>query len=206
MATSLIIIFSTVILGIAFILVVAHVLQRKLVERRFSTVPIQSYEAPRYPSPNDELLRQIEMIEPSQDFQIEYKPCLVTLLDGRRLDCVYVLPEQPYFTYWGVWPEDDRGKYSIRIQDVSKIEESPSRLPPQIANELYQTGESGMGYYRFTLIFNDNSQQEYITGNAVDFVPLPAGKTKTDISKVLPGVGSDKNYSEGLKYFWCLHS
>ena len=177
-----------------------------MVDRRFSPKRTQSGQAPRYPKLRDELLRQLEMIEPSKDSGIEYRPSLVTLLDGRRVDCVYVVDEQSYFKPWGVWPEDDRGKLSIRIQDVAKIEESPSRLPPKIANELYQAGESGMGYCRFTLVFSDESEQVYITGNAVDFVPLPAGKSRSDIVRVLPHTGTGKNYCQGLKYYWCLYS
>jgi hypothetical protein len=153
------------------------------------------------------LYEQLLQVEPSRDWGIEYKPCLVTLKDGRKLDCVYVVPEQPYIKIWGVFPEDDSGKESVQIEDVSEIEESPSRLPAKIANKIYDAGESGMGYCVFTLIFNDGSTQAYITGNAVDFVPLPAGKAARDIEDVLTQEGRQaKNQGHGLKYYWCIYS
>ncbi|MEK6754100.1 MAG: hypothetical protein AABZ00_17715 [Chloroflexota bacterium] len=203
MATSLLIIFSTIFLGFVLILVIAYVLQHTLVGRFWA--PVKQISAPSYPKPNDELLQQLEMIESSQDSGIDYKPCIVTLLDGRKIDCVYVVSTQPYLKHWGVLPENDKGKHFLRIQDIVKIEESPSRLPPKIANELYQAGESGMGYCRFTLVFSDNTEQEYVTGNAIDFVQLPAGKSNSDVIKVLPHTGSGKNYAQGLKYYWCLY-
>ena len=205
MATSLLIIFSTIVLGIAFILVIAYILQRVLVIHRFSHPLPQTQEVPSYPKLSDELLSQLEAIEPSQDFETNYKPCIITLLNGRKVDCVYVIPAQPYLKLWGVLPENDKSKKFVRIQDVAKIEESPSRLPSKIANEIYKAGESGMGYCRFTLFFNDNTEQEYITGNAIDFVPLPAGKSKSDIISVSPHTGSGKNYVHGLEYYWCLY-
>src|SRR5687767_7604316 len=131
------------------------------------------------------LYEQLLQVEPSRDWDIEYRPCLVTLKDGQKIDCVYIVPEHPYIKIWGVFPEDDSGKESVLIGDVSEIEESPSRLPAKIANKIYDAGESGMGYCVFTLVFNDSSTQAYITGNAIDFFPLPEGKSAKDIEDVL---------------------
>jgi hypothetical protein len=153
------------------------------------------------------LYSQLLLVEPSRNWGIEYRPCLVNLQDGRKIDCVYVVPEQQYIHHWGVWPEDDPGKQSLRIEDVSEIEESPSRLPAAIANKLYEEGESGMGYCIFTLVFTDGSTQAYITGNAVDFVPLPAGKEARDIKKVIPHEGRNvENQMQVLDYYWCIYS
>jgi hypothetical protein len=115
--------------------------------------------------------------------------------------------EQPYIKHWGAFPEDDSGKQSVQIEDVSEIEESPSRLPAKIANKIYEAGESGMGYCVFTLVFSDDSTQAYITGNAVDFVPLPTSKVTEDIEDVLPHEGRQaENQMRGLRYYWCIYS
>jgi hypothetical protein len=111
---------------------------------------------------------------------------------------------QSYIDVWGVWPEDDRGKHHIRIEDVVSISESPLRLPVRFANELYRAGESGMGYCLFTLVFSDGSKQAYVSGNAVDFVHLPAGRTNADISAVLPHEGRNVPQKQGPEYFWSL--
>ena len=77
-------------------------------------------------------------------------PCRVTLEDGRIFDTVYIQPEMPYLRSWGVYPEDDRGKRFVKIEDVVKVEDSATRLPARFANQIYDHGESGMGYTIFT--------------------------------------------------------
>jgi hypothetical protein len=153
------------------------------------------------------LYKQLLQVVPTGDSGIEYRPCLVTLKDGRKVDCVYVVLEQPYIKQWGVFPENDSHKQSVQIEDVSEIKESLSRLPPVIANKIYKAGESGMGYCVFTIVFSDGSLQAYVTGNAVDFVPLPAHKVAKDIVDVHPHEGRQaENQMNGLGYYWCLYS
>ncbi len=156
---------------------------------------------------SENLYIQLSRVEPSHDWAIEYRPCLVTLKDGRKLDCVYVVPEEPYINLWGVFPEDDSGKNSVEIENVSEITDSPSKLPAKIANKIYEAGESGMGYCVFTLVFTDCSTQAYVTGNAVDFVPLPSDKFAGDILDVIPHEGRRaKSQWHGLEYYWCIYS
>lgn len=195
-----------ILAAIAFIVIVAHFLQRLLVDRHWSKNHAPSLEFPPYPELSNELLSQLEEIESSHVAGIDYKPCSVKFQDGRELDCVYFMSAQQYFTHWGLPPEKARGKQFLQIQDIVKINESPSRLPTDIANKIYQAGESRMGSYHFTLIFSDGSEQEYMTGDAVDFVPYPAGKSNTDIVKVTSGFGSGEDVKQGLKYFWCLYN
>ena len=107
---------------------------------------------------------------------------------------------------WGVYPDQDGGKLEARVEDVTSIRQSPSRLPPQFANKLYKAGESGMGYCVFTLLFSDQSRQAYLTGNAVDFLEYPEDKTPSDVVAVLPHVGLDEEHLQSWLYYWCLHS
>jgi len=109
-------------------------------------------------------------IEPSKDRDLLCYPCRVTLRTGPTLDTVYIEPELPYLRAWGIHPEDDRAKQSIRIENVMKVEDSPTRLPARFANEIYRHRESGMGYTVFAVIFADGSRPACITGNAVDFI------------------------------------
>jgi hypothetical protein len=138
---------------------------------------------------------------------MEYRPCLVTLHDGRKVDCVYVVADEPYLTYWGIAPEQDPGKRWISISDVADLVESPSRLPAEFADQIYDGGECGMGYYVFRIDFLDGTSQVYGTGDAVDFIPLPDGKTAADIESVHPHEGrDDPEIVAGLDYYWCIYS
>jgi hypothetical protein len=135
-----------------------------------------------------------------------YFPCRVTLSDGRILDTVYIEPEMPYLRWWGVFPEDDRGKRFVKIEDVVKVEETPTRLPARFANQVYDHGESGMGYTIFTVVFSDGEQQAYGTGNAVDFIRYPNGKGPTDVVAVLPHEGRNAQPVTAPDWYWCLYS
>ena len=122
----------------------------------------------------------LDLVAPSGSPEdILYHPCLVTLKDGRVIDRVYVQEAQTYIQSWGVWPEQGSGKWSLPIEAVAMIESSPTRLPARIATEIYKSGESGMGFNIFTLIFADGQRQAYSFGNAVDFVIYPRGKART---------------------------
>jgi hypothetical protein len=118
--------------------------------------------------------------------------------------CVYVVADGLYIKYWGVYPEQDRHKSYIYVSDVEAFAESPRRLPAQFANKLYASGESGMGYTIFTVVFSDGSRQAYGTGNAVDFIRYPKGPS--DVSDVLPHEGRKANPVPAPKYYWCLFS
>jgi hypothetical protein len=135
-----------------------------------------------------------------------YYPCRVTLKNGMIIDTVYIEPEQPYLRSWGVYPEDDRGKMSVRIEEVLKVEDSPRRLPAHFANEIYRGGESGMGYTIFTVVFSDGQRQAYGTGNAVDFIRYPEGKGPHDVVAVEPHVGRGANPVSSPEWYWCLYS
>ena len=157
----------------------------------------------RYPSLPPELARQLSVVEATDGI---YRPCIVTLHDGSMQDRVYLAEAQPWFRYWGVWPEDDDGKLSIDIRAVAAIAESPSRLPPQAANALYAAGESGMSYTIFTVEFADGSSVPIVTGNAIDFIDYPPGQSKDTVVKVLPHVGRDApKIRRAPHYHWCLY-
>jgi hypothetical protein len=110
----------------------------------------------------------LDAITPSVDGDLKYYPCLVRFSDGTEVDRVYVVSEAPYIKHWGVYPGQDRHKVEILVSDVASLTESPSRLPPQFANQLYKAGESGMGYTIFTVVFSDGSRQAYLTRTALN--------------------------------------
>jgi hypothetical protein len=143
----------------------------------------------RYSALPDHVREALGGIVPSGDDELWYFPCRVTLRDGRIFDTVYIEPEMPYLRWWGVYPEDDRGKRFVKIEDVVKVEDSPTRLPARFANQIYDHGESGMGYTIFTIVFSDGERQACITGKVVDFIRYPNGKGPNDVSSVLPHEG-----------------
>jgi hypothetical protein len=156
-----------------------------------------------YPGLSSELQRQLIAIPKATGF--DAVPCKVTLDDGSQLERVYIQDAQSYIDKWGIWPEDDKAKRSLDVTRIVAIGESAQRLPVDIASRLYEAGESGMGYCVFTLIFRDGSQRTYVTGNAVDFVQLPAGMSHRDIIDVRPHTGDRDGASAGLDYYWCLY-
>ena len=105
-----------------------------------------------------------------------------------------------------MYPENDRGKMSIKIEDVLRVEDSPTRLPAPFANEIYNQGESGMGYTIFTVLFSDGERQACITGNAVDFIRYPDGKRPEDMIAVLPHEGRNAQPVGAPHWYWCLYS
>ena len=126
--------------------------------------------------------------------------------DGTVVGCVYVVPEGPYIKKWGVYPQQDRGKSYISLSDVDALAESPRRLPARFANQLYRSGESGMGYTIFTVVFADGFRQAYVTGGAVDFIRYPEGKGQSDVIDVVPGEGRSAEPVSCPEYYWCLFS
>jgi hypothetical protein len=161
-------------------------------------------ERPHIPQLPDKLRDDLGAITPSRDGDLTYWPCAARMKNGTVLVCVYVVPEGPYIKHWGVYPQQDRGKNYISLADVDALAESPRRLPPQFANKLYKSGESGMGYTIFTVVFADGTRQAYGTCNAVDFVRYPEGKTQNDVVEVLPHEGRAAEPISNPQYYWCL--
>lgn len=146
-------------------------------------------------------------IEPSYDRGLEYYPCSVVLKDGTRLDTVYLVAEKPYLVLWRAYPEDGEGQHSIDIADIAEVKESSARLPAKFANEIYQRGESGMGYTIFAVVFTDGTLQSCVTGNAVDFIRYPEGKGPEDVLAVMPHEGrDDPEVVSAPEWHWCLYS
>ena len=150
------------------------------------------------------LATQLHAIEPTHDGMIEYFPCMVQLANGEEHDCVYIVDAKSYIRIWGVWPDEDSGKRSLAIQDVTQIRPSPSRLPVRFAREMYAVGESGMGYCAFTLRFADGVDQPYTTGNLVDFLEMPPGKSVRDVVSLIPHKGRGEATLGSQPYHWCL--
>ena len=163
-------------------------------KRRYKPIPRHLYE---------ELVR----IAPSENCGLKYYPCRVTLTDGQCIDRVYVVEQEPYIKVWGVYPEDDRAKSSVLIEGVADLEESPSRLPPDLANKRYEGGESGMGYTTFTVVFSDGTRQSFLAGNAIDFISFPKGKSQADIVDIIPYGSRDfARLEHPPGYSWCIYS
>lgn len=164
-----------------------------------------------YPSLSPELRQQLERVKPSSDGVAAYHPCRVRLASGELRDFVYVVDADVYIRAWGLWPEDDDAKTAVALADVVAVEESLHRLPVDLANKLYEWGESGMGYTLFTVVLRDGRRLPRVTGNAVDFPALPEGVTTHDIIDVLREgreVFTDRapQPDEGTApYAWCLY-
>ena len=159
----------------------------------------------KYPPLSEQVRAELGRVPPVSDGMMKYHPCKVRLKDGRWQDFVYAVDADDYIRVWGVWPDQDNGKREVRIEDVEEIAESPSRLPPVFAQRLYEAGESGMGYMLFELSYRDGSRSAHLSGNAVDFIRLPDGKTPEDIVSVHPHAGREAaDRLSAQEYYWCI--
>jgi hypothetical protein len=149
------------------------------------------------------LLAQLLTVRPSVSDGLEYRPCLLRMLDGTEVDKVYVVEVDSFERHWG-----DEPRPLVPLQEVSSILESPSRIDPSLANKLYAGGESGMGYYAFQVLLMDGRLIDCLTGGAVDFLDLPSGVNPTMVKDVFPNSGIAKINVAGRisnsDYAWCL--
>ena len=139
-------------------------------------------------------------ILPSRDENKAYYPCKVVLHNGTVHERVYLIDAVDYARSWGHNP----GRSTLTASEIAAVEESPERLPPVFADQLYAAGESGMGFCMFTVRFRDGTQQAYVTGNAIDFLQLPNGRTAGDVVAVLAHTGRESQSALAeLPYEWC---
>jgi hypothetical protein len=151
---------------------------------------------------------QLQEIEPVQIESRKHYPCRVVLRNSDVIDNVYVVEASDYLYCWSVWPEDDPSKLHIDVSEISSIEESPNRIPNSLASELYEQGESGMGFVTFEMEFSNGERLAAISGNAVDFVGLPAGKKVSDIVSVDKVVKESREFEGFLQpppVHFCLY-
>ena len=156
------------------------------------------------------LWHQLLQIEPSRHGECEYRPARVVLRTGQTYDRVYLVEARRYIRVWGLWPEDS-AKKTVELGEVERLEESRLRLPAQLANKVYDAGESHMGCHVFTVILSDGRRLPCATGNAVDFPSLPEGVTSADVVDVVPheggiGDGSGPPAQLGPDCHWCLYN
>jgi hypothetical protein len=162
---------------------------------------------PRYSLLPRHLEESLQASEPTQDGDLTYYPCSTTLTNGDLLDTVYFMPERPAMKLWEGYLHADGAKRLIRVEDVAEIRDSPARLPARFANELYQHGESGMGYTIFTVVFSDGARQACVTGNGVDFIQYPPGKGPLDVTDVIPHEGKrDDSLVKAPPSYWCIYA
>ena len=60
-----------------------------------------------------------------------------------------------YGTAVGRVSANDGAKRLIHVEDVAAMRDSPTRLSARFANELYQQGESSIGYTIVTIVFSN---------------------------------------------------
>jgi hypothetical protein len=109
------------------------------------------------------------------------------LRSGEVLPRVFVLEESAFTRLWSIAPS----RSLLSPEDVDAIEESQHRLPAPLANKIYSAGESGMGYFVFTVELRDGTKLPFLTGSAVDFPDWPPGIDPRDAVAVEPHVGRE---------------
>ena len=160
-------------------------------------------KAEQFPLITKPLAAELKSITPSIKKQAKLYPCLATLTDGRQLDGVYMISASDFLRI-----DDIESRTILPLGRVAHIEESPTRLPPKFADRIYRSGESAMGYYLFTLVFDDGTHLPCRTGDSVDFVDLPHSFGNRKIVNVLPHVGqkvmpAGAPQGHGAAAVWC---
>ena len=161
----------------------------------------------RYSSLPTSLKAGLDAVKPSCLGPLRYYPCLVRFKDGTELDRVFFGTKILSSENWG----SGKSRELINVEDVASLKESPSRIPPEFANKLYEAGESGMGYRVFTVVFKKRfgifpCRRDFVA-NAVDFIEYPLGRGPADIIGVIPHRGRrGKRFRQVPKYRWCLYS
>ena len=125
------------------------------------------------------LAAQLARVPTSYD-GMRYAPCQVRLRSGEILPRVYVAEESEYLRHWGVAP-----RAPVALENVESIEDSPFRLPRELADSVYAVGETGMGYFIFAVRLRDGRTIRFLTGDAIDFPDWPPGVDGRDAIEVL---------------------
>lgn len=143
-----------------------------------------------YPELSDHLREQLARVPSvyAPDWRREFRPCSAHLKDGSVIERLY--PVQAIeLRYVQEWPTKENDPSLVLANEIENLEDSPYRTPPSFANILYQSGESGMGWTVFTVVFKSGFRQVYVTGQQYDFLEYPKGLGPGDIVDVLPYEG-----------------
>jgi len=154
---------------------------------------------------NSDLERQLARIEPGiRQRGMLLHPCSVECKNGTIVECVYMVAEADIVRLTGFTQlKDTWSRNRISPEDIASIRESPMRLPAKFANQLYEAGESGMGYRAFTVVFSWWCRQEYAQAS-VDFIEYPSGTGPSDVKAVLPHVGKRRRPRLQPAVYWCV--
>jgi hypothetical protein len=158
----------------------------------------------------EELREQLARVEPSvAERGVRLYPCSAQLKNGTVLSCLYLLGQADFLRLTGFQRPDDAGeRLWISPEDLVSIQESPMRLPAKFANQLYEAGESGMGYKFFTVVFSWWCRREYLQSR-VDFIRYPPGTGPSKVKSVLPHTGRRDAKVERIPepvFYWCVFS
>ena len=130
-------------------------------------------------------------------------PCRVRLRDGRWVDRVYAMDATAFAAFGTFWSSVDAAQHEQTVTEVVELADSPTRLPPSLAQRAYDAMESGMGYYRFKLVLRDGRSLTVMTGSWLDF--LPEGLVTGDIVDLVPHGAGDDGHAEAPTYLWCFY-
>jgi phage-related protein len=117
-------------------------------------------------------------------------PASATTRDRRILECVCFVERKNFskvFLYKS--PEETPGVQWIAADQIESVLESTARLPARFANQIYQAGEAGMGYYLFTLAFPFFLRRTYVVSGIVDFLYYPLWFKPGDVRAVVGSYG-----------------
>lgn len=134
---------------------------------------------------------QLSRIEPSISNGVRLYPCSVKLRDGKLLDCVYMIEAEDFRRRTHFEHPEDFGGRSVNVEDVASILDSRQRLPARFANQLYDAGESGMGYWSFVVMFRWWRRKRF-TATSIDFINYPLGMGPSDVKGVQPQIGKKR--------------
>ena len=83
------------------------------------------------------------------------------------------------------WAADPAGNVQqVNLADVAAVAPCPFRVPDAIARPAWKKGESGMGYYRITVILSDGTAFRDMITTRPYIVHLPPGRSVAEVVRI----------------------
>ena len=76
----------------------------------------------------------------------------------------------------------------VKVEDVAAIDQSVEQTPLNVYRKIREAGETGMGYYIFSLRLSDGRSLKCFSGGGFEFLRLPSGVAPHMIQDVTPCV------------------
>jgi hypothetical protein len=154
---------------------------------------LRPFENRRFSPMPKSLARQLDQT-PHTDYPYEYlpfRPASAVMKDGSVHPCVEFIGRGAAKHLFLAEPGSP---WTIKVEDIKSVKQSPYQLPPKFASVLHRYGETSMGQTSFVLTMKDGKRFNYVNTKCLDFVNYPEGYSADDIAGIEWGGLFDSNF------------